>query len=94
MEKYRAKSNVVEAGQWHEFKEDENGYYLGVTRYDDLSEDGLCRNCIDTSGHGWLRTLDGGYVVCPRDWIVRDVDGERFPLKPDVFERIYEAVIA
>lgn len=40
--------------------------------------------------HGWIDTLEGGHVVCPGDWIITGVQGERYPCKPDIFEATYE----
>jgi hypothetical protein len=45
-------------------------------------------------GNDWLRipTLEGDMVATPGDWIIRGVQGEFYPCKPDVFEQTYEAV--
>lgn len=43
--------------------------------------------------HGWIDTLEGGHTVCPRDWIITGVQGERYPCKPDIFEATYEPVV-
>jgi hypothetical protein len=40
--------------------------------------------------HGWIDTLEGGHTVCPGDWIITGVQGERYPCKPDIFEETYE----
>lgn len=42
--------------------------------------------------HGWIDTLEGGHIVCPGDWIITGVKGERYPCKPDIFEATYEKV--
>lgn len=42
--------------------------------------------------HGWIDTLEGGHRVCPGDWIITGVKGERYPCKPDIFEATYEVV--
>jgi hypothetical protein len=42
--------------------------------------------------HGWIDTLEGGHNVCPGDWIITGIKGERYPCKPDIFEATYEAV--
>lgn len=42
--------------------------------------------------HGWIDTLEGGHIVCPGDWIITGVKGEKYPCKPDIFEAIYEPV--
>lgn len=50
-----------------------------------------CKLCSRSMGeHGWIDTENGGYVVCPGDWIITGVKGERYPCKPDVFEATYE----
>ena len=43
-------------------------------------------------GHGWVETLEGGYIVTPGDWIITGVKGEHYPCKPDIFEMTYEPV--
>ena len=40
--------------------------------------------------HGWIKTLEGGHVVTPGDWIMTGVEGEHYPVKPHVFVKIYE----
>ncbi len=40
--------------------------------------------------HGWIDTLEGGHIVCPSDWIITVVQGERYPCKPGIFEQTYE----
>ena len=42
--------------------------------------------------HGWIDTLEGGHIVCPSDWIITGVKGERYPCKPDIFEMTYDAI--
>ena len=42
--------------------------------------------------HGWIDTLEGGHTVCPGDWIITGIKGERYPCKPDIFAATYEAV--
>jgi hypothetical protein len=36
------------------------------------------------------KTLEGTFGVSPGDWIVTGVKGERWPIKPDIFEKSYE----
>lgn len=44
-----------------------------------------------------VRTLEDGYdgrakhVASPGDWVIRGVQGEFYPCKPDIFEQTYEA---
>ncbi len=29
--------------------------------------------------HGWIDTLEGGYIVCPSDWVITGVAGSVIP---------------
>lgn len=40
--------------------------------------------------YGWIKTLEGGHVVSPGDWIIKGVAGEFYPCKPDIFASTYE----
>lgn len=39
-----------------------------------------------------IETLEGVMHAEPGDWIITGVNGERYPCKPDIFEKIYEPV--
>jgi hypothetical protein len=39
-----------------------------------------------------IGTLEGQQLVSWGDWIIRGVNGELYPCKPDIFEATYEAV--
>lgn len=39
-----------------------------------------------------IRTLEGEMRADPGDWIIRGVQGEFYPCKPDIFAETYEAV--
>jgi hypothetical protein len=38
-------------------------------------------------------TLEGTMEASIGDWVIRGVNGEHYPCKPDIFEKTYEAVI-
>jgi len=44
------------------------------------------------SEHGWIDTMEGGHTVCPGDFIIRGVQDELYPCKPDIFHQTYEEV--
>ncbi|MGH2621969.1 MAG: hypothetical protein ACRDHG_15575 [Anaerolineales bacterium] len=46
------------------------------------------------TGEGLLSigTLEGEHLVGWEDWIIRGVQGELYPCKPDIFELTYEPV--
>lgn len=39
-----------------------------------------------------IETLEGTMTAEPGDWIIRGVQGEYYPCKPDIFEATYEPV--
>jgi hypothetical protein len=41
----------------------------------------------------YIGTLEGVMRADPGDWIIRGVNGELYPCKPDIFEQTYEAVL-
>ena len=46
--------------------------------------DGKC-TCI-------IPTLEGQHIANEGDWIIRGVQGEYYPCKPDIFEMTYEPI--
>lgn len=69
------------------------GKIVRYFRRPDVSGETQCRHCGDTMhNHGWIDTKEGGHIVCPGDWIITGVQGERYPCKPSIFDATYEAV--
>ena len=70
------------------------GWEGQVVRYYRTPEcpgDRQCAQCGDVyHSHGWIDTLEGGHIVCPGDFIITGVQGERYPCKPDIFAATYE----
>ena len=91
--KYRKKEPVViEAIQWQV-----HGDHPQVEHYlvkpDEPDSPNFCQYCgLAWFAHGWIKTLEGGHIVCPNDWIIKGVKGELYPCKPDMFKQIYEEV--
>jgi hypothetical protein len=46
------------------------------------------------AGCVFIQTLEGDMQASPGDWIIRGVQGEFYPCKPDIFAATYEAVQA
>ncbi|MEK4628073.1 hypothetical protein MKZ17_07690 [Solibacillus sp. FSL R7-0682] len=40
----------------------------------------------------YIETLEGTMKADIGDWIVTGIEGERYPVKPDIFFKTYEAV--
>lgn len=86
MGKYRKKPVVIEAEQWFPGKK----------------VDGVIEKKFVQSGHWsdrfndhadvYIETLEGKLGVSPGDWIITGIQGERYPCKPDIFEKTYEPV--
>jgi hypothetical protein len=71
------------------------GAVVRYFRHPDVPGDKPCEQCGKPHHiHGWIDTLEQGHRVCPGDWIVTGVKGERYPCKPDIFAATYEAVEA
>ncbi|MDX2187757.1 MAG: hypothetical protein SFV32_12550 [Opitutaceae bacterium] len=43
-------------------------------------------------GAVFVSTLEGSMKASMGDWIIKGVQGELYPCKPDIFEATYEAV--
>lgn len=90
--KYRKKPVVIEA---FVFCEDfmKNGANCrgvpewGISAYDD----GIIY--FDDKDDCFIKTLEGDMKVSVGDYIIRGVNGELYPCKPDIFEKTYEAVV-
>ena len=87
--KIRQKPVVVDTeGRWFQMGDNSE-----VIQYTDSVSEEFCKvpGCGDLlSCHGWIQTLEGGHIVCPGDWIVVGVKGERYPVKPDIFDLTYD----
>ena len=98
--RYRKKPVIVEALQWngnnvidiYNFLEDENvetQYEVnieGKNFYIDFSR-GQC-----VTGDLMIKTLEGTMKADIGDYIIKGVNGEFYPCKPDIFEKTYEEV--
>lgn len=76
MGQYRKKPIVIQAFQWVP----DLGPIGGVLR--EPGEDSLY----------YIPTLEGNMHVLAGDWIITGVNGEKYPCKPDIFAKSYEAV--
>ena len=88
MAKFRKKPVVIEAIQW-----------LGEKSFDELFKFTDADNNYGIVGMkdgkgdiAQIRTLEGVMDANPNDFIIKGVNGEFYPCKPDIFEKTYEAV--
>lgn len=67
------------------------GKVVRYFRRPDVSAVKVCQHCGGLmNAHGWIDTKEGGHIVCPGDWVITGVKGERYPCKPDIFAATYE----
>ena len=90
--KVRKKPVVIEATQWGGFNK--QIVIKEITPFDPYGDNALvCQHCGKAMlEHGNIPTLEGHHIVCPNDWIITGVKGEKYPCKPDIFEQTYENV--
>lgn len=95
MGKYKKKPIVVEAIRWTGSNLEEIRNFVG----NDLIENyikhfDIERTLIKQTLTGIaINTLEGTMRVDYGDYIIKDVNNELYPCKPDVFEQTYEEVI-
>lgn len=81
--KFRKKPVVIDAEQW------KGGKQIPPAPIELLKETRI----LGSEKWQWkLKTLEGWYLLTPGDWIIRGVEGEYYPCKPDIFEATYEKV--
>lgn len=76
--KYRKKPVVVEAVRWNG-----NNHKEVI----DFAENKIW---FDELGNIWIVTLEGDMVAKKGDYIIKGVQGEFYPCKPDIFAETYE----
>lgn len=55
--------------------------------------DGMGDPRIHPERYSWvIETLEGTMHVSNGDWVITGVNGEKYPCKPDIFEKTYEPV--
>lgn len=86
--KFRKKPVVIEAVQLTETNADDTAFWCGgkvirLAKPSDPSD-------VNVILH--IPTLEGVMAGNIGDWIIKGVQGEFYPCKPDIFEATYEAV--
>lgn len=90
--KYRKKPVVVDAIQWNGENIEEVKNFVGDTLiYVIYQSDYITRYYI-TKYKLMIRTLEGDMYVHEGDYIIKGVEGEFYPCRPDIFEKTYEMV--
>lgn len=95
MERYRKKPVEIEARQWDGTRASIVEICAWANRHDAIEDDSTIaytyvgeEDVTDVS----IWTLEGDMKVSPGDYVIRGVQGEFYPCKPDIFEATYEPV--
>lgn len=82
---YRKKPVVIQA--WQFTKEN---YRAGVPKEFRHKDVVLWSHVGNAVMNGAIHTLEGEMRVNENDWIIKGINGEFYPCKPDIFDKTYE----
>lgn len=82
--KYRKKPVIIEALRW-----DSTENIIKIKKWlgDNLISEP--RDGVGVVGY-WIKTLEGNMMISYGDYIIKGVNGEFYPCKPDIFQKTYE----
>lgn len=92
--KFRKKPVIIDAIQWNGENELEIQKFVGeslkvdLLREPMLTEKGIIPKWVELK----IITLEGVHTANIGDFIIKGVNGEFYPCKPDIFEKTYEKV--
>jgi len=85
MSKYRKRPVVIEAFQWTGGPDQTEDPEWIVEALDSGAATIIFPNL-------YIRTLEGEMTADVGDWIIKGIQGELYPCKPDIFEATYDLV--
>lgn len=87
--KYRKKPVVVDAFHWTgDGHLDDISWLIQATKDGDI----YFEKCGTPNLEIKIKTLEGVMTASLGDYIIRGINGEIYPCKPDIFEKTYEPV--
>lgn len=93
MAKYCKKPVEIEAIQWNGANETEIKKFIGESaKFTVVSDTAWEVNTAKPITKLEIETLEGTMTAQIGDFIIRGVDGEFYPCKPDIFEKTYEVI--
>ena len=84
IQKFRKKPVVIEAVQFVN-NVDEVEQFVGMELRGNMNGEEDVQELI-------IPTLEGEMTAKVTDWIIKGVNGEFYPCKPDIFEKTYESI--
>lgn len=95
VKKFRKKPVVIEAIQFNNLNRDEISNFVGQELELKIeSESAYIAGEGAPTSSLTIPTLEGDMKAMVGDWIIKGVNGEFYPCKPDIFQKTYEAVTA
>jgi hypothetical protein len=91
IKKFRKKPVVIEAIQWTGKNFDEVCNFMKEFHGHKLAYEDAEELAIKT-GEYYIKTLEGVMTATKNDWIIKGINAEFYPCKPDIFEKTYEEV--
>ncbi len=86
MTRFCKKPVEIDAIQWTGYNEVE------VMAFIDAGDDPPAAEYHQLTADFSITTLEGVMLARVGDWLIRGIQGELYPCKPDIFEQTYEAV--
>lgn len=93
MPKFRKKPVVIEAVQFDGRNGTEIMLFVGKRLNHSAPPDGMEKEAEAIPLDAYrieIPTLEGTMTATKMDWIIKGVNGEFYPCKPDIFEKTYE----
>ena len=87
--KFRKKPVIIEAIQFTQENVEKLDKWLEDNAIKDFGWQG---DTLGTTTKLIIHTLEGDMTASPNDWIIKGVQGEFYPCKPDIFQATYEAI--
>ena len=92
MAKYRKKPVIIEAVQFNGFNKENGQVDLSERPEWLINEFGKKVIFFDKRNTLTIKTLEGNMIANIGDWIIKGINGEFYPCKPEIFEQTYELV--
>lgn len=90
MNRYVKKPIAIEAVKWKGFNNDDIKDFAGDSVKIEVIREGDADNGIPPSVDCSIETLEGVMKANVGDYIIKGVNGEFYPCKPDIFEKTYD----
>ena len=90
--KYRKKPVVIEAVQWNGCNLEEIKELVGDSLIYEISDAAWKVGKGAPAVYMEIKTLEGNHKCSIGDYIIKGVQGEFYPCKPDIFMQTYELV--